>query len=97
MAKMTTSELNWWQLNVLLGGLGGGVLGVGIAFGIARLLLVLDIRPFDSSNMGHTAIQVFAVLGWLVLLVVCPLCLGVLGIAHAVHGRWPFRKKKVAQ
>ena len=80
MAKMTKSELNGWQLKVLLGGLGGGVLGVGIAFGIAKLLLVLDIWPFDSSNMGHTAIPVFAVWGLLVLLVVCPLCLGTLGM-----------------
>ena len=80
MAKMTKSELNGWQLKVLLGGLVGGVLGVGIAFGIAKLLLVLDIWPFDSSNMGHTAIPVFAVWGLLVLLVVCPLCLGTLGM-----------------
>ena len=76
MTKMTASELNWWQLKVLLGGLVG--LLVGIILDIFLVWLgVGDIGfPVHPSNFFEWF--VLKILDGTWLLVACPLCLGVL-------------------
>ena len=92
MGKMTTSELNRRQLKVTFGGFGGLLIGIILDIFLVGFLGFGDIGfPVHPSNFYEWF--VLKVLDGTLLLVVCPLCLGVLGIAHAVLGRWPFHKK----
>ena len=92
---MRVKEFICHTLNALLGGIAGGALGVGIAWGICQLWLALDIWPFDSSSWRGPGVPIpaYAAMVACILFLVCPLYLGKLGVKSAVQRRWPFHKK----